>query len=1023
MAKELDLHVHVCMYSPNDKNTVEKSLLLKENTSCKWSIIVLQLEQRLSLTSGSQWAFQYFDDEGDVIFGKTEEEWKEAINVSCEVHGGRNTLHISAFPMKSCSEKKDVEGNNKAGCCTKTCAADFCRPIPPLPPQYDSIPNKVTNLRQSEYKYGNEALRAVELPLGALGGGCIALAGDGGLRQWQVCNAVNHVGIAPDSFFAIRVDQGGASKAVALQSNTWYDQTGFVPSAYITDHVVPEASKKLLSEIPGIKTLEITAKYPIAEVDYLSSEVPIKVHLEAFSPTIPLDSKNSAIPVIVFNFTVTNEGSQDAKVSLLGSLQNIAGWDGVSDITDEVSNAGYGGNVNTLFQTSSMYGIDMCNPTLPEKTSPNGHVAIVVMTKDGDKLSTDLQYTAVVDMWKQFVGDGLSGQTQAGPSPAGKTWNGATSCTRTVPAKNTEVFTFFLSWFFPHRYVDWPQPGGINDPNSAFYIGNQYSKFWKDIKEVLIYTKENFDYLTSKTRDFRDSMFDATLPWQLIDSAAGRVSVLKSPTCMWHADGNFYAFEGCNTKSGCCPLNCTHVWNYEMALAKCYPDVERTMRKVDFAEQMTPHDVIPSRTVVPLLLRRIWTLWNNYSINPDSTSICVDGEIGTVLKTYREVKQGAPREWFDTYWPYVKRVMKRWMTELDNGQGLITGPQPNTYDCAIYGVNVYIGGYYLTALRAAEEMAKLQGEMDLATSYHDRFELGSAELDKKCFNGKWYIQIVDTEHPVNEVADSTWVDCLVGQWWAHALGLGYILKKENIKSTLMNVFERNHVDSFDPATQKPRAFLDQRDAGMQICVYPGSLPTSPLLYHSEAAWSGLEYEFAELCLYEGLPDIALKVLTDTRNKYDGTRRSPWNEIECGDHYSRPMASFLLFEIVSGQEWSFNKEDPSFVNLRFAPRICRTDFRGFFILGSCWGQYVQKGDELLKKGTVEISVRHGELKLSELHVRSRATKAVASLTGTTDSQPLNVQVSQNDQWLSMKIPQDSPFRKIKTGNSLVIELSD
>jgi hypothetical protein len=42
------------------------------------------------------------------------------------------------------------------------------------------------------------------------------------------------------------------------------------------------------------------------------------------------------------------------------------------------------------------------------------------------------------------------------------------------------------------------------------------------------------------------------------------------------------------------------------------------------------------------------------------------------------------------------------------------------------------------------------------------------------------------------------------------------------------------------------------------------------------------------------------VLTDTRNKYDGTRRSPWNEVECGDHYARPMASFLLFEIASGQ---------------------------------------------------------------------------------------------------------------------------
>lgn len=70
-------------------------------------------------------------------------------------------------------------------------------------------------------------------------------------------------------------------------------------------------------------------------VDYLSQEVPVKVHLETFSPTIPLDSKNSALPVVILNFVVTNSGAKDAKVSLLGSLQNIAGWDGISDITSE----------------------------------------------------------------------------------------------------------------------------------------------------------------------------------------------------------------------------------------------------------------------------------------------------------------------------------------------------------------------------------------------------------------------------------------------------------------------------------------------------------------------------------------------------------------------------------------------------------------------------------------------------------------------------------------------------------------
>jgi uncharacterized protein (DUF608 family) len=177
-----------------------------------------------------------------------------------------------------------------------------------------AIPQKTANPLQSEYKYAGEALRAVALPLGPLGGGSIAIAGDGGLRQWQVCNRVCHLAHVPDSFFAIRVDVGGTSKAVVLQSPSLYDDTDFKPENYITDHVVPDASKELLSKLPGVKDIEITARYPIVEIDYTSGEVPVDVHTEAFNPCIPLDSKNSGIPVIVFNFTVTNKNSSTATV-------------------------------------------------------------------------------------------------------------------------------------------------------------------------------------------------------------------------------------------------------------------------------------------------------------------------------------------------------------------------------------------------------------------------------------------------------------------------------------------------------------------------------------------------------------------------------------------------------------------------------------------------------------------------------------------------------------------------------------
>ena len=42
------------------------------------------------------------------------------------------------------------------------------------------------------------------------------------------------------------------------------------------------------------------------------------------------------------------------------------------------------------------------------------------------------------------------------------------------------------------------------------------------------------------------------------------------------------------------------------------------------------------------------------------------------------------------------------------------------------------------------------------------------------------------------------MDALVGQWWAHSLGLGYLLPADHIKSNLQYAAKRNFVQSFDP---------------------------------------------------------------------------------------------------------------------------------------------------------------------------------------------------------------------------------
>jgi hypothetical protein len=156
--------------------------------------------------------------------------------------------------------------------------------------------------------------------------------------------------------------------------------------------------------------------------------------------------------------------------------------------------------------------------------------------------------------------------------------------------------------------------------------------------------------------------------------------------------------------------------------------------------------------------------------------------------------------------------------------------------------------------------------------------------------------------------------------------------------------------------------MDERDRGTYICTWPhGGRPEVPTQY-SDEVWSGLEYPVAGLLLFENNVERAMTMLTDVRERHDGTRRSPWNEVECGDHYVRPMASWTLLEAASGYQY-----DAIQGRLAFAPRIDAGDFRGFFITASGWGTFSQNKDAVL-------SLAYGQLNLNELLLDTRATTA-------------------------------------------------
>ena len=138
------------------------------------------------------------------------------------------------------------------------------------------------------------------------------------------------------------------------------------------------------------------------------------------------------------------------------------------------------------------------------------------------------------------------------------------------------------------------------------------------------------------------------------------------------------------------------------------------------------------------------------------------------------------------------------------------------------------------------------------------------------------------------------------------------------------------------------------DQGLLMTTWPhGGRPKFPFFY-SEEVWSRSEYPLAAILLYQGDLDEGLTIVKAARARYDGVKRNPWNEFECGNHYAGMMGSWALLVALSGFQTTLSTGE-----LSFDPKLCRDRFRCFFSCGKGWGVYRRSE----KDGKTEESVEY------------------------------------------------------------------
>jgi hypothetical protein len=358
------------------------------------------------------------------------------------------------------------------------------------------------------------------------------------------------------------------------------------------------------------------------------------------------------------------------------------------------------------------------------------------------------------------------------------------------------------------------------------------------------------------------------------------------------------------------------------------------------------------------------------------------------------------------------------LIDMDKGEGLVEGAQHNTLDQPWFGKVAWLSSLYLAALRACEEMAHEVGDVEFAKTARKIFDRGSRNLDRELFNGEYYYQIPDKDH-VRSVGSHNGceIDQVFGQSWAFQVGLGRILPEGNVRKALASLWKYNFAPDVGPfrSAHKPgRWYAMAGEAGLIMCTWPqgeAARLQQGYDYYFNECMNGFEYQAAGHMIWEGMVQEGLAVTRAIHDRYHPSRRNPWNEVECGDHYARSMASYGVFLAACGYEYHGPKRF-----LAFAPRLSPENFRAAFTTAEGWGTFSQNDDAGRRKAAVDV--RWGKLALKTLALAAIAGTKPANVKAALAGKPVEAQLAVANGRATIEFAQEVT---IGAGQALSVEL--
>jgi hypothetical protein len=850
--------------------------------------------------------------------------------------------------------------------------------------------------------YDGDERRAISLPVGGIGTGTIGFGGRGEWREHELQNHPAKGSRSPGTFLAVRAVRadpaGGAGQRTsegevtraggadageeagsAHRSAPVLDAGAAATARLLEGALFDEeyegalGSPVALAGLPRFSRCRFEAAYPLGRVCLDDDGFPLAAVVEVFNPFVPGDAEASGRPLVHIRVRLRNTTADRLEASVMCSVANFIGArlraGGIDASRPTVEPRDVPGLTGVLLGESALDGHD----------EEWGSFAAAVLGDEGawrgPLWSMGKWNQGALRMWDGFVRTGVPA-----PAGAGDLWEGSVDGRAGIPAATfgarrlldplgTAEVCFAFSWHFPNRrswVFSGPGPaGGAGEE----IVGNLYCAGHDDAFSALAASLEDIEVLEERTVDFVSALVTSDLPDPVKEAALFNLSTLRSPTFFRSADGRPWGWEGVLDRTGSCPGSCTHVWNYELATPFLFADLARAMREVEFGPGMRDDGSMSFRIGLP-------PAWQ-----AAAGVAAADGQFGCIVKLYREWQLCGDDGFLARLWPAARRALEFAWAEGSwdaDGDGVCEGCQHNTLDVEYFGPNPLVQGWYLAALRAATRMATHLGEHELATRCEKLEEAGSAFTETTLFNGRYYEQQVrppgdfagvhrSTRHPALGALDAgepefqlgsgCLIDQLAGDVAAEAAGLGHVFHPAHALASLESVHRYNYVPRFADWTNYMRPYALGADRGHVMVGYPDGMPEHPVPYWCEVM-TGFEYTYALALAAAGQCAPAVDVVASVRERYDGRRRNPFDEAECGHHYARAMASWGLVNLLAGWRYSAVGQQ-----VTLAAGVAGTIH--VFTAGSAWGVVSRQGGE-----GARIEVHGGRLRVARVEVGGR-----------------------------------------------------